>query len=100
MSALTVAHEVTYLEAEFAANAVYWADRAAAADRQKEAVREILAMKGETIKVVKGRKVPVGTEGVCFWVGENQYGWRVGFSTAEGETCWTALSNVEVVKAA
>lgn len=54
-------------------------------------------MKGRTIKVVKGRKVPVGTVGTCFYVGQGDYGMRVGLKTAAGETLWTAASNVEAV---
>lgn len=88
-----------------AANASYWSGRAEAARAADAWRRETFAMKGKTVKVVKGRKVPVGTTGVCFWVGEGKsfnYGatrpWRVGFKDASGETFWTALSNVEVVE--
>lgn len=59
---------------------------------------EILAsgeiVKGQTVTVVKGRKVPKGTTGIVFWVGENQWGPQVGFK-ADGETYFTALGNVE-----
>ena len=51
---------------------------------------------GKQIVVVRGRKVPLGTTGRCFWVGETKYGTRVGFETADGETMWTAKSNVAV----
>lgn len=91
------------LERDFAANAMYWRDRAAAADRQKAAEREMFRLygKGATVKVVKGRKVPIGTEGTVFWIGEDQYSrvgaMRLGFKDAEGTTHWTALSNVESV---
>lgn len=78
-------------------NARFWSDRARAAERAEAARRETFALKGQRVKVVKGRKVPVGTEGRCFWVGEGQWGWRVGLETDEGETHWTALSNVEAV---
>lgn len=53
--------------------------------------------KGKTLKVVKGRKVPVGTTGVCIWVGAGTYGTRVGIKDAAGDVHWTAESNVEVV---
>lgn len=49
----------------------------------------------ERIKVVRGRKVPLGTEGVCFWVGDSRYGARVGFKGDDGKTYFTALKNVE-----
>ena len=53
--------------------------------------------KGQTVTVVKGRKVPKGTTGVVFWVGEDSYGkGRIGFKGTDGETYWTATSNVEV----
>ena len=52
--------------------------------------------KGDKIKVVRGVKVPKGTTGVAFWVGETKYGTRIGFKNdANGETLWTAASNVE-----
>jgi len=53
---------------------------------------------GRTLRVVKGRKVPVGTVGECFWTGNGNWGPRVGLRDAEGNTHWTALSNVEVVQ--
>lgn len=90
------------LEADFAANKAYWAGQAAAARAQEQARREIMALKGMEVEVVKGRKVPKGTKGVVFWVGESTFGytttWRVGFKTAEGEKHFTALSNVEAVE--
>lgn len=38
--------------------------------------REII--KGDTVEVYKGRKVPVGTKGVVKWIGSNHYGTSVG----------------------
>ncbi len=64
-------------------------------NRQIESMKA--PVKGRTIKVVKGRKVPVGTVGTCCWVGESRYGVRVGLKTPAGETLWTAASNVEAV---
>lgn len=58
--------------------------------------------KGDTVKVVRGRKVPKGTEGVVFWVGTryNQYSRteeeRVGIE-ANGERMFLSLDYVEVV---
>jgi len=54
-------------------------------------------MKGRMVRVVKGRKVPIGTTGEVFWFGEGTWGPRVGFHDADGETFWTAASNVEVI---
>lgn len=54
-------------------------------------------VKGATVTVVKGRKVPLGTTGTVTWIGEDSWGKaRVGFRTAEGESVFTAMSNVEV----
>lgn len=55
--------------------------------------------RGRIIKVVKGRKVPKGTVGVCIWIGDGYYGQRVGLKTDDGEVYWTAASNVEAVAA-
>lgn len=75
----------------------YWADRAASSRAAEENENALYAMKGQQVKVVKGRKVPIGTTGEVFWVGEGQYGWRLGFLDAEGITHWIAVSNVEAV---
>lgn len=64
---------------------------AAAAEAERKAVR-----KGRTVRVVKGRKVPKGTEGVCFWIGDSGYGRRVGMKV-NGETVWVDAANVEAV---
>lgn len=54
--------------------------------------------KGKTVTVFKGRKVPQGTTGECFWIGTGGYGrdLRVGIRDANEEVHWTALSNVKV----
>lgn len=58
------------------------------------------------VRVIKGRKVPVGTEGVVFWVGAvnyskycNWWSWefRVGFKDDSGEVYFTNEENVELV---
>ena len=67
----------------------------AEAKRQTEAEAKMVR-KGKTVRVIKGRKVPVGTEGVCIWHGDGKYGRRVGIKTAAGEVHWTAETNVEV----
>jgi len=55
--------------------------------------------RGKTLKVVRGRKVPKGTEGRCFWIGPDKFGNgdRVGIETAEGKVHWTAARNCEAV---
>lgn len=59
--------------------------------------------KGSRVKIVKGRKVPVGTTGTVVWMGQSQYGTRVGISPSGvrmgkiyPDVVWTALTNVEV----
>ena len=58
------------------------------------------------VRVIKGRKVPVGTTGTVFWIGMRNYSkygywwsWevRVGIKTAEGDTYFTAENNIELV---
>ena len=60
-----------------------------------EAARTII--KGTHVKVVRGRKVPIGTTGKVFWKGEGTYGWRVGFKDSTDTVHWTALTNVEAI---
>lgn len=57
---------------------------------------------GDTVKVVRGRKVPLGTQGTVIWMGEQSYNGsypkkRIGLKDAEGTAHWTALSNVEKI---
>lgn len=71
------------------------AERAAREARIKELERK--PERGKLLKVVKGRKVPIGTSGTCIWTGNGRFGERVGLKDAEGTVHWTAMSNVEVV---
>jgi len=53
-------------------------------------------IKGATVVVVKGRKIPVGTVGTVCWIGEDSYGkGRVGLRV-EDQTIFTATTNVAV----
>jgi hypothetical protein len=55
-------------------------------------------IKGQTVVVAKGRKVPKGTTGTITWIGEDNYGKaRVGIRTDDGETVFTAQDNVEAI---
>lgn len=55
--------------------------------------------KGSRVELSRKRcKVPFGTKGEVFWVGDGSYGPRVGFTGDDGETYWTALRNVSVVE--
>lgn len=57
--------------------------------------------KNRLVKVVRGRKVPVGTVGEVFWIGEKSYGRKTvtyaGIRTARGEICWTSIENLETI---
>jgi hypothetical protein len=52
---------------------------------------------GRYVRVFKGRKVPVGTEGFVFWSGSNQWGESVGIETADGKRVFTSVKNVQVL---
>jgi len=72
--------------------------------------------KGDQVRVVKGRKVPIGTAGIVIWKGEQSYGQsyprhgfahgpgfygqhvtRIGIKDAAGTVSWTSITNVEKV---
>ena len=58
-------------------------------------------LKGDTVRVVKGRKVPLGTVGIVRWIGQDSYGkLKLGLAV-EGEKSlvFTAASNVQAVTA-
>lgn len=67
----------------------------AAEKAEKLAAGELI--KGQRVRVVKGRKVAKGTEGVITWTGESDWGPRLGIRDDQGQTHWTAASNVEAV---
>lgn len=63
---------------------------------------------GKRVKVVKGKKLPLGTEGKIFWLkryGYGKYGdpWgtysytKVGIEKDDGERVFTYLDNIEIV---
>jgi hypothetical protein len=61
--------------------------------------------KGQTYKVVRGRKVPHGTTGKVFWFGDKGWGMSVGLSTSDRkdprgrnlDVVFVALKNLEYV---
>ena len=53
--------------------------------------------RGAIVRVVAGRKVPVGLEGQVTWHGDSDYGPRVRIRFDNGEEEFTAVSNVEVI---
>jgi hypothetical protein len=54
--------------------------------------------KGATVKVLRGKKVALGTVGVVFWMEDGQWGLRLGIKNATG-VYWTAAKNCVVVDA-
>lgn len=65
------------------------------AQKEEDAKRFLLEpAKGVRCKVVKGRKVPKGTTGEIFWVGDKGYGLTVGFLDSTGAKHFTSASNV------
>jgi len=76
------------------------AEKAAAEEARLEAqaedrIREV--RRGCRAVVARGRKVARGTEGRVFWLGQNDYGWRAGLETDDGQTVWVALNNLDRV---
>ena len=49
--------------------------------------------KGSRVEVYRGRKVAPGTRGEVFWVGEGDYGTRLGLKDDDGATHWLAYRN-------
>jgi hypothetical protein len=98
---------VVDLKAEYLADyeACVAAGEAAKLAAEKARVEAALAraakepVRGRTCKVVKGRKVPVGTVGFLFWTGAGTYGARGGLKLDDGSVVWTALNNLEAVAA-
>ena len=57
---------------------------------------------GAQVRVERGRKVPLGTEGKVFWTGPDRYRpreMRIGLVTEDGERHFTAARNVERIDA-
>jgi len=65
-------------------------------EAEKKAIRKF-----KEVKVIRGRKVPIGTAGRVFWIGEKRFGTlmtkTVGIETASGQRYFTAINNLEVV---
>lgn len=70
-------------------------------ERRAAAVEAGEIVRGQTIEVVKGKKIPVGTRGVVFWVATepDRYGViKAGFNTETGEKFFTNVSNLAVAR--
>jgi hypothetical protein len=86
---------------------------ASAENYQARRVAEELAekrriTKGKVVRVVKGRKVPKGTQGEVFWMRNDVWGMRLGIATSDrrdargnwADVAWVAADNVAVIDAA
>lgn len=88
--------ETQWMDQDAAANAMFWAGRARAA----EAMERNRPAKGKTVEVVRGRKTPIGFTGFVMWEGTDRFGNdRVGIKAPDGTVEFTAASNVRVIQA-
>jgi hypothetical protein len=71
--------------------------REAAVEAREVAAEAARIHKGDAVRVARGRKVPIGTTGKVFWIGEGKFGTRVGVKDAAGNVYWTAYVNVRKV---
>lgn len=60
--------------------------------------QQVLAV-GKAARIAKGRKYPVGTEGVIIWVGKgySYHSVRVGLKLADGQVLWVDGKNIQIV---
>lgn len=55
--------------------------------------------RGDVVVVARGRKVAKGTRGIAKWIGDGDFGTRVGIAVeGEPKLVYTALGNVDVVE--
>ena len=76
-------------------------ERQASIEREREYYRKkrLTVGRDKTVKVVKGKKVPVGTTGKVTWIGFDNYRkgeYRIGIIDDQGKTHYTSASNVIV----
>lgn len=64
--------------------------------RIRDGIEQKIVRKGKTVEVIGGRKVPIGTIGQVFWIGNTMYGESVGIETKQGRV-FTSRSNVKVI---
>lgn len=50
---------------------------------------------GKNVIVIKGRKLPIGTIGDVFWIGNSGWGESVGLRLLDGRRVFTSLTNVK-----
>ena len=66
--------------------------------RNAEAIANGEIVYGQTVKVYRGRKVPIGTIGIVFWVAEEADRfdtWKIGIKDEAGVKHFLAINNVD-----
>lgn len=53
--------------------------------------------RGAEVEVFRGRKVPIGTTGVCFYTRRQQWGLRIGIKDDEGNVFWGWGRNARLI---
>jgi len=66
-------------------------------DAEEAARREREFGRGKKVVVARGRKVPKGTIGEIFWIGDNGYGESLGLFLADGTKVFTASKNCDII---
>lgn len=66
-------------------------------DRKKKLEEAKKITYHKLVKVVRGRKVPIGTEGEIMWMGNNGFGPTVGIRLLDGKVVFTSQKNVQAV---
>jgi hypothetical protein len=65
-------------------------------DFQNRMIADGQIIAGQTVQVVRGRKVAKGTIGTITWVGDNGWGISYGIKLADDSVVFTAATNCEV----
>lgn len=73
-----------------------WQPTDASLGFQKRMIEEGEIITGQTVQVVRGRKVPKGTIGTICWLGYNGWGLSYGIKLADDSVVFTAATNCEV----
>jgi hypothetical protein len=64
---------------------------------EADAIESQIVRVRKVVRIFKGRKYPIGTEGRVFWVGNSGYGTSVGIECANGRRIFVSIGNVIVI---
>lgn len=73
------------------------AEKRAKRDAENAAIEFKTVRVGKDVRIFKGRKFPIGTEGRVFWVGSNVYGTSAGLELNSGVRIFVNTANLEVI---